>query len=813
MRISATYRLQLQPAFPFAAAAAALPYLAALGISHVYCSPVFAAVPGSTHGYDVIDPTRLSEALGGERGWTDLVAAARSAGLGLVVDLVPNHMATRHNAWWTDVLRRGRESAYASFFDVHWDADDRVVVPVLGAPYGEELERRRLRLIEADGEPVVAYGHHRFPLTDPHWRPSADAPPPPLSPDRDPADRGDSDADIRFLHGLLEAQRYRLAWWRVARDTAAYRRFADIDDLIALRVEDPAVFAATHARVADWAAAGAIDGVRVDHIDGLADPAAYLERLRALVPGRAIFVEKVLADAEALPPSWPVDGTTGYEFGAAVTRLFLPPEREAAVTAFHDACTGEAAAYGAVRDAARRDAMAHGLAGDVAHVATVLHEACQADAHLRDFSWRDCERLVIALVAALPVYRTYATPAGVGQADRLTIDAALTTASETEPDLPAPLVEAVRQAFHRGGRGEAEREFVRRLQQLSAAVAAKGDEDTAFYRDARLLALNEVGGDPGRFSESIAGFHARVLRWQRTAPRGLRATTTHDTKRSEDVRARLTVLVEAWPRWEAAATAWRARAAGWPDPHIEYYLYQTLVGAWPLSPARAHVHAEKAMREAKRATRWDALDDGYEAAVHACVDAMYGDERWVAEIDALVASLHPADHHKALAQALLKVAVPGVPDVYQGAELWDYRLCDPDNRAVVDVETRRALIAAADDAPPDPHRDDTGASKLFLLRRALALRRDHPDLAPDAAYTPLPVSGAAADRAIAFVRGAGIVVIAPVRTWQPDWRGSCVRLPAGTWHDVLTGHQHPGGGACRLEAAFDAWPVALLERR
>ena len=558
MRITATYRLQFQPAFPFAAAAAVLPYLAALGISHVYCSPVFVAVPGSTHGYDVTDPTRLSEALGGERGWADLVAAAGSAGLGLVVDLVPNHMATGHNAWWTDVLRRGRASAYASFFDVHWDADDRVVVPVLGAPYGEELERRRLRLIEADGEPMVAYGHHRFPLADPHWRPSADEPPPPLSPDADPVDRGDSDADIRFLHGLPGAQRSRLAWWRAARDSAASRRFADIDELIALRVEDPAVFAATHARVAAWAAAGAIDGVRVDHIDGLADPAAYLERLHALVPGSAIFVEKVLADAEVLPPSWPVEGTTGYEFGAAVTRLFLPPEREAAVTAFHDTCTGETAAYAAVRDAARRDAMAHGLAGDVARVATVLHDACQADAHLRDFSWRDCERLVIALIAALPVYRTYATPEGLGQADRLAIDAALTAASEAELDTPAPLVEAVRQAFHRGGRGDAEREFVRRLQQLSAAVAAKGDEDTAFYRDARLLALNEVGGDPGRFSESVAEFHARVLRWQRTAPRGLRATTTHDAKRSEDVRARLTVLVEAWPRWQAAVTAWRA---------------------------------------------------------------------------------------------------------------------------------------------------------------------------------------------------------------------------------------------------------------
>ena len=812
MRITATYRLQFQPTFPFATAAAVLPYLAALGISHVYCSPVFAAVPGSTHGYDVTDPTRLSEALGGERGWTDLVAAAGSAGLGLVVDLVPNHMATGHNAWWTDVLRRGRASAYAPFFDVHWDADDRVVVPVLGAPYGDELERRRLRLIEADGEPVIAYGHHRFPLADPHWRPSDDVPPPPLSPDRDPADRGDSDADIRYLHGLLEAQRYRLAWWRVARDTAAYRRFADIDELIALRVEDPAVFAATHARVAAWAAAGAIDGVRVDHVDGLAEPAAYLDRLRALVPGNATFVEKVLADAEVLPPSWPVDGTTGYEFGAAVTRLFLPPEREAAVTAFHDACTGETTTYAAVRDAARRDAMAHGLAGDVARVATVLHEACQADAHLRDFSWRDCERLVIALVAALPVYRTYATPEGLGQADRLAIDAALTTAREAEPDMPAPLVEAVRQAFHRGGRGDAEREFVRRLQQLSAAVAAKGDEDTAFYRDARLLALNDVGGDPGRFSESIADFHARVLRWQRTAPRGLRATATHDAKRSEDVRARLTVLVEAWPRWEAAVTAWRARAAGWPDPHIEYYLYQTLVGAWPLSPARAHVHAEKAMREAKRATRWDARDDGYEAAVHACVDKIYGDDGWVAEIDALVASLHPADHHTSLAQALLKVAVPGVPDVYQGAELWDHRLCDPDNRAAVDFDVRRALLATVDDSPPDPHRDATGASKLFLLRRALTLRRHHPDLAPDAAYTPLPVSGPAADRAIAFVRGAGIVAVAPVRTWQPDWRGSCVRLPDGAWHDVLSGARH-GGGACRLESVFATWPVALLERR
>lgn len=820
MRISATYRLQLQPAFPFAAAAAVLPYLAALGISHVYCSPVFAAVAGSTHGYDVIDPTRLRDDLGGERGWNELQAAARREGLGLVVDIVPNHMATAHNQWWTDVLRRGRDSAFAGYFDVHWDADDRVVLPVLGAPYGEELERRRLRLVEENGEPMVAYGSHRFPLADPEWRPSADDAPPALAPEAagPPARVSDSDADIRHLHGLLEAQRYRLAWWRVTRDAAAYRRFADINELIGLRVEDAEVFAATHARVAAWAADGAIDGIRVDHVDGLADPTEYLQRLDALAPGRAIYVEKVLGDDEALPAGWPVAGTTGYEFGAAVTRLLVPAEREAEVSAFYEACTGEPSSFDEVREAARRDALAHGLAGDVARVAGTLHAACLDDAHLRDFSPRDCEQLVTEMLVALTVYRTYATPDAISTNDRLAIDAALARVAAGHPDVPAPLIEAVRDAFHRGGRTDLERTFVRRLQQLAAAVAAKGDEDTAFYRHARLLALNEVGADPGRFSESIAAFHGRVHGWQRTAPRGLRTTTTHDTKRSEDVRARLTVLVEAWPLWAAAVQGWRTRSAGraaapWPDPHIEYYLYQTLVGAWPLSRDRAHTHAAKAMREAKRATRWDAPDAGYEAAVHAALDGRYDDDQWIADIEALVAELHPADHHKALAQTLLKITTPGVPDVYQGSELWDHRLCDPDNRAPVDFAARASALTALDDAPPDPDADDTGASKLFLLGRALALRRSHPDLDPEAPYVPLPVGGPAADRAIAFRRGENLVAIAPVRTWRPDWRGSCVRLPAGTWRDVLSGREHPGGGACRLEAAFETWPVALLERR
>jgi (1->4)-alpha-D-glucan 1-alpha-D-glucosylmutase len=785
MRISATYRLQLQPAFPFAAAVAALPYLAALGISHVYCSPVFAASPGSTHGYDVVDPTRVNDALGGERGFMDLVDAARREGLGLVVDLVPNHMATAGNAWWTDVLRHGRASAWADYFDVHWDADDRVVLPLLGAPYGEALERRHLRLVAVDGEPVVAYGPHRFPLADPEWRPSPDAPPPPLGPDDDASapPPSDSDADIRHLHGLLEGQRYRLAWWRVTRDAAAYRRFADIDDLIGLRVEDPA---------------------------------EYLHRLQTAAPGRAILVEKVLATDETLPAGWPVAGTTGYEFAAAVTRLFVPAERETQVSAFYEACTGEPASFDAVREASRRDALAHGLAGDVARVSGVLHDACQDDAHLRDFSPRDCERLVTEMLAVFPVYRTYATPEAIAHTDRLVVDGVLTRVTADHPDVPPALVEAVRGAFHRGGRSERERTFVRRFQQVAAAVAAKGDEDTAFYRHARLLALNEVGGDPGRFSESIADFHARVHGWQRTMRFGLRTTTTHDTKRSEDVRARLAVLVDAWPLWEAAVERWRARArsasAGWPDPHIEYYLYQTLVGAWPLSRDRAHTHATKAMREAKRATRWDAPDAAYEAAVHAALDARYDDEAWLADIDALVASLHPADWHASLAQALLKVTTPGVPDVYQGSELWDHRLCDPDNRGPVDLAARAALLATCGATPPDPD-DQIGVSKLYLLRRALRLRRAHPDLDPDAAYVPLPVGGPAADRAIAYRRGDTLVAIAPVRTWRPDWRGSCVRLPAGTWHDVFTGRQHAGGGQCRLEAAFESWPVALLERR
>lgn len=819
MRISATYRLQLQPAFPCAAAAAVLPYLAALGISHVYCSPVFAATPGSLHGYDVVDPTRLNDELGGERGWADLVAAAHREGLGLVVDLVPNHMATTHNAWWTDVLRHGRASAYAGYFDVHWDADDRIVLPVLGAPYGEELERRRLRLVETEGEPLVAYGPYRFPLADPTWRPSPDETPPALAPDAasSAVRPSDSDADIRHLHGLLEAQRYRLAWWRVSRDAAAYRRFADIDGLVGLRVEEPAVFEATHALVGAWAAAGAIDGVRVDHVDGLSDPAAYVERLALLVPGRPIYVEKVLAADEALPAAWPVAGTTGYEFGAAVTRLFLPPERESAVSAFYETCTEEPSDYATVRAASRRDAVAHGLAGDVARVAGVLHEACQDDAHLRDFSPRDCERLVTEMLAAFPVYRTYATPEGIAPADRQVIDDVLGRLPATHPDVPAALVEAVRAAFLRGGRTDRERAFVRRFQQVAAAIAAKGDEDTAFYRHARMLALNEVGGDPGRFSESIASFHARVHGWQRTMRFGLRTTTTHDTKRSEDVRARLTVLVEAWPLWEAAVRRWRERVAGraaaWPDPHIEYYMYQTLVGAWPLSRERAHIHARKAMREAKRQTRWDAPDSAYEAAVLAAVDGCYDDEAWLTDIDGLVASLHPADRHASLAQTLLKLTTPGVPDIFQGSDLWDYRLCDPDNRAPIDFDARAMRLVPADGPPPDVETDDPGTSKLFLLQRTLALRRSHPDLDPEAAYTPLPVGGPAADRAIAFRRGEGLIALAPVRTWQPDWRGSCVRLPPGTWHDVFTGHHHPGGGQCRLDAAFDQWPVALLERR
>lgn len=554
--VHATYRLQFQAAFSFADAAALVPAFAALGISHLYCSPVFESLPGSRHGYDVSDPQRVREELGGSIGWECLSAAAAAQGLGLVADIVPNHLATRGNAWWNDVLAHGQVSRYWPFFDVNVEGDSSSVggacaspllIPLLEHPYGTELEAGRLTVVHEEGTARLAYGDERFPL-------AAESLEPLLAENGRNVDAivARLNADREALHQLLERQPYRLTWWRLARDESPYRRFFDVNALVAVRMERDDVFEAMHALPFSWVESGAVDGLRVDHVDGLADPAAYLTKLRGRTPAAYLLVEKILGADEPWP-GWPVHGTTGYEFGALVTRLLTAPEAEQPLSAFHRRFTGEPSRFDDVAQEARREMLSHWMLGDVHRVARILYDTCQASIQLRDYSEQDCLALVQELVTWAPVYRTYVGVAGPSAQDANVLGEMFVATRTSQPELPEPLL---RHAAQLCLGPSSDRSFVTRLQQLCTATAAKAIEDTAFYRYSRFIAHNDVGADPRRFSESVASFHDVVRRWQADHPYGLRSTSTHDSKRSEDVRARLTVLSEMCDSWTQQVCAW-----------------------------------------------------------------------------------------------------------------------------------------------------------------------------------------------------------------------------------------------------------------
>ncbi|GAA2699407.1 malto-oligosyltrehalose synthase [Micromonospora olivasterospora] len=752
--VGATYRVQVRPGFDLAASADLAGYLADLGVTHLYSAPLLTAAPGSEHGYDVVDHRAVNPELGGEPGRRRLVAALRAAGLGLVVDIVPNHAGVArpaaNPAWW-DVLRRGRASAHAGWFDIDWDRG-RLLLPVL-ADTPDALDD----LTIVDGE--LRYHEHRFPIAD-----------------------GTGDGGPREVH---DRQHYELVSWRRGDRELTYRRFFAISDLAGLRVEDPQVFAATHAEVLRWAAAGEVDGIRVDHPDGLRDPAGYLARLRAAAPGAWLVVEKILEYGEDLP-DWPVDGTTGYEALAAVSGLFVDPNAEADFTALDATLTGRRTSWPDLTHDTKLAAATRLLAAELTRLAALAPEVDPAAA-----------RAALAeLAACFPVYRSY-PPHEDGH-----LAAARAEAGRRRPDLAAALDALTRRL--RDPRDE----LAWRFPQLSGAVMAKGVEDTAYYRWSRFVALNEVGGSPAHFGTPPAEFHrfaaTRAARW----PAAMTTLSTHDTKRGEDVRARLAVLAELPRRWAELVARWTA-AAPLPDPAFAHLLWQTAVGAWPIERERLHAYVEKAAREASVATSWVDPDPGFEGALHAVVDRLYDDAALHAELTAFAAEITPPGWSNSLSQKLVQLAMPGVPDTYQGTELWDNSLVDPDNRRPVDFAVRRDLLARLD-AGWRPSVDATGAAKLLVVSRTLRLRRTRPELF--AGYRPVPARGPAAPHAVAFDRGGALAVATrlPLGLARAGgWRDTVLSLPGNEVADVFTGRVY-SGGELLLSDLLATFPVALL---
>jgi len=876
----ATYRVQLRPGFGFDEAAALADYLADLGVTHLYSSPYLQAAHGSTHGYDVVDPTRVNEELGGEEAHARLCRRLGEAGLGQVLDVVPNHMAIteRGNVWWWDVLENGPSSRFAAYFDVDWDPPqarlrNTVLLPILGDHYGRVLEAGELKLVRKGGKLEVHYHEHRMPVApgsldtllaeaarrcgSPDLSFIADALgtlPLATATDRESIARRHRDkevlagqlarlcaenpeiaaavdavveatnADPDRLDELLQRQNYRPAFWRTAGRELDYRRFFDVHTLVGLRMEDERVFADTHALVLRWLAAGVLDGLRIDHPDGLRDPKEYFARLRQAAPTSWIVVEKILEPGEPLPGDWPVDGTTGYDFLNRVGGLFVDPSGQEPLTDLYRELTGESAEWSELVRQKKLLVLSELLASDVNRLAEVFLQVCERHRRHRDYTRFELRQALAEVAACFPVYRTYVR-AGTGEVseeDRRRVDEAIAAAKAHRPDLDPELLDFFREILVLGVRGEPESELAMRFQQLTPPAMAKGVEDTAFYDFHRLTSLNEVGGSPGDFGVPPERFHEECCDSQRRWPQAMLATSTHDTKRSEDVRLRISLLSEIPERWAEAVRRWcernaRHRGEFGPDRNAEYLLYQTLVGAWPISAERLTAYMEKAVREAKVHTSWTRQDADYEKDLRDFVAAVLADPEFVAELEAFVAPLvEPARIHS-LSQTLLKLTAPGAPDLYQGTEIWDLSLVDPDNRRPVDYEHRRRLLAelkAASSPEEILRRMDDGLPKLWVVRQGLHLRRSRPRaFGPEGDYAPLRIEGARAWHAVGFVRGGEVAVVVPrlVLWLRGDWKGTAAELPAGRWRNELTGEEVAGGNqpVADLLARF---PVALLAR-
>ncbi|MFD5461720.1 malto-oligosyltrehalose synthase [Kitasatospora sp. NPDC127059] len=792
---TASYRLQLQPGFTLRHATAAVPYLAALGVSHLHLSPLLEAAPGSTHGYDTVDHTRISEQLGGESALRALAAEAHRHGLRLIADVVPNHMAVpvpeRLNRPLWQVLRDGPDSPYARWFDIDWTAQPgpadapgrgRVLLPLLGDRLGAVLDQ-----LVVDGE-VLRYHRHELPL-----RPGTAGLP---------------------LADLLARQWYRLAWWQLARTELNYRRFFTVNELIAVRVEDPEVFAATHAVLLRLHADGVLDGFRIDHPDGLADPRGYLRRLADATGGAYTVVEKILTGAERLPEDWPVAGTTGYDALRRIDGVLTDHAGACRLAGAYEAFRHGGPAAGLCADphpavaAARRGrADMTGPGGELAAeierlVRIALRIGATDPAHADHAPWQ-LRAALRRLLTDYPVYRPYARPG----------EAALDFGGVLGADFEDPterLVAAL--ALGRLGPGADRDEFCARFAQTAAAVAAKGVEDTAFYRWNALPGLNEVGGEPGRPGLPPAEFHDWCRQLERTWPHSMTVLSTHDTKRSADARARLAVLAEQPESWAAEAAAWSA-AAGPPAPGLDrdadWLLWHTLVAGWPIGPDRLVAALLKAVREAKLHTSWTAPDARYEQALEQRARAVFGNAGLLPRIEGLVHALTPYARSNTLAAALLHLTVPGVPDLYQGSEEPLYTLVDPDNRGVVDFGALAVRLTDAATARPG----DLAREKLHLTATALHLRRS----GPLGAYRPLAAEDLSRDHLLAFARGEDVVTAVTRLPYglakAGGWRDTVLDLPAGgPWTDRLSLRTFPAGPVPVAEL-LATYPVALLTRR
>lgn len=914
----ATYRLQLHSGFGFDDVRRLLPYFKRLGISHLYFSPIFAAAPGSTHGYDVVDHNQVNPELGGITALYELGSEMLAHNLGLILDIVPNHVgiAGGRNPWWRDVLRYGRDSQYAQYFDIDWEAQPHmssgvVNYPILGQPFGAALESGEIRIKLIEHDLAICYYDFALPVAPQTYVSIVSLPPlelrselgdpaslsgllealeamrtidsatAPLYLSRfrdivasEPAISGYIERELDRLNGvpgdpqsfdrldsILSAQHYRLAYWRISGEEINYRRFFDTNDLAAIRVEREDVFEDTHQLVLDLVAKGIVTGVRIDHVDGLYDPEGYLVRLRSRLRDASadftdkpvpIYVEKILEEDEKLPSTWPVQGTTGYDFAAHVDGMLVDRSNALVTNETYEEFVGQRVHFQQIELAAKRQIVDSSFTGEITVLAAQLYRIAQRHRRHRDNTLRGLRRTIGAVLASFPVYRTYLSDELDGPQSNEVIERAISEAQRHYPELPDDALQFLQEVLLLNSEAQQPDEisqwmhFRCKFQQLSGPVMAKGFEDTALYRYNRLISLNEVGNNPVTFGkppqEVHRWFQERAAKW----PRAMSASSTHDTKRSEDVRYRLHALSEVPQLWRREVHSW-ARLNGRhretlygepvPDPNTEYLIYQTLVGSYPETgrinkayQERIHEYLTKAMREAKDQTSWIAPDERFEAGVHAFVDAILDRGRspaFLRRLRSFVNKIQPVGYLNGLSALALKCLAPGFPDFYQGMELCGFFLTDPDNRRPVDYAVREKMIWTLGDLPPRNLTEPE--TKLWLTQRLIGIRRQVGRLVVDGDYVPLRARGEYADRVFAFerrFRSARLLVVVPRLTLGIEqgrafpllaerWRDTQVVLPEGQtrWRDLLAGNDLFTEDTMDCAVLFRELPFAVLLAR
>ncbi|OHB55741.1 MAG: malto-oligosyltrehalose synthase [Planctomycetes bacterium GWF2_42_9] len=823
--IIATYRIQLTPDFGFNQCVKIIPYLEKLGISHIYLSPIFQAENGSTSGYDITDNQKINVELGGEKEFYNLVKIANQKNLSIILDIVPNHMSIKSdkNKLWMDVLQNGKDSRYSHFFDIDWQSSNKklknkILLPILGNHYFEELQAGSLKIKRVKNDYYVSYFNSSFPLNESSVKKIRTK----------TIKNIDEQIELinktpELMDEILNEQFYFLSHWESADKEINYRRFFTINHLIGLRIEDQDVFEYVHKPILKLLKENQIDGLRIDHIDGLRDPAAYLNKIRKKNEKIWIVVEKILGSDEKIPIDWPINGTTGYDFLNLLNGLFINPSSKKELLKLYRQLTGETRIFEQMLQKKKLLTLQKNFGGEFCRLLKMLENISRTHIKYRDLTSTELNQALSAIISVFPVYRTYINKLDVplSSQDNNIIKNVISAASEKNLEIHKIVWEFFSDLLCGKLKGDAELEFIQRLQQLTGPVMAKGAEDTTFYCYNHLISLNEVGGDPSQFGTSCSRFHKICENIQNDWPLTMLTTSTHDTKRGEDVRMRINMITEIPRQWQKNVNTWfklnkQFHLGNLPEANTEYFLYQTLVGAWPLEESRIKDYMIKAVREEKVHTNWTNIKTKYEESLMYFIKNILKNRKFVQSLESFIRLILKPSQISSLSQTLIKYTAPGVPDLYQGTELWDLNLVDPDNRRPVNYQIRKNIFKEIQtmSAVQALKKLDTGLAKMFVIYHCLKTRKKYyKNFGNESSYIPLEITGRKSSHIICFCRGSKVITVAPrlLMSLNSDWADTTLSLHSGIWVNVFTEKRYES--CAKIKSMLREFPLALLVKK